>query len=557
MKLARKLLLLLCCVLVCTLGVLAQEGRVSRYELSCQLARDGAQDWSLTVTMTLEDSPETVTLPLPGDVTRLKVTSGQEHDLTQEEDGTWTLTLQDPDGFSRTQTFAVTWRTPSALTDSQAVSLNLPLLSSRWSWDIDELAFAVTLPAEVQDLAVRCESGYYGELYPEEVDLTVSDLEISGSWQDVMAYDAFSLRLDLPEGYFSVPSGLWRYLRSLPGIVNLLALVLLAGSFLFWLRRYQSSPLRVRSRPLPPDGATSADLPFLLDGEAPDLTALLLEWAAAGYIVIYQKGRQVVLRRRMLMGNERNAYELRYFEALFRNGTVRELPDPQLVRDQAGVRKAIRKAWRRQIFDRRRGLVSRLKLLSALTLGAAAIPLAYNLLPEGILWTVISILCLLPFTLAGLWLQHGAAQLLLRPTGPKFPTVLAYLAAALLGAAGGLQGAWMLLLTVLWQFFVGLQTAFGDKRTKTGRDYLYQVLSLRKYLLTVPQETLRQRLRQDPMYFYRLLPWAQALGLGRDFAERFGRLRMEAADWFNTGRSQQTAAEFYNALEPVLERLGS
>ena len=120
-----------------------------------------------------------------------------------------------------------------------------------------------------------------------------------------------------------------------------------------------------------------------------------------------------------------------------------------------------------------------------------------------------------------------------------------------------LWGAWVLLPAVLWQVFVGLQTAFGETRTKTGRDYLVQVLSLRKFLLTVSQEDLRSRLRQDPMYYYRLLPWAKALGLGRDFSARFGRLRMEAADWFHTGRSQQTALEFYDALEPVLERLGN
>ena len=554
MKAARKFLLLLCCVLVCVLAVHAQNGAAERYDLTCQIARDGAQDWTLTVTMAPEDEPETLALPLPGVVTRLKV-AGPDHELTQEEDGTWLLTLLDPEGFSGQKTFVITWRTPSTLSDSQAVTLTLPLLSSRWSWDIDALSFDVTLPAPVEDPGAVCESGYYGELYPDEVDLTVSEARVAGTWEDVMAYDALTLRLSLPEGYFSVPSGLWRYLRSVPGIVNLLALGLLLGSVLYWLRRYYTGSLRVRSRPLPPDGATSADLPYLLDGENPDLTALLLEWAAAGYLVIYQKGRQVVLRRRMLMGNERNAYELDYFETLFRNGTVCQLPDSQIRRSQARARKALRRTWRRQIFDRKGGQVGRLKLLSALTLGTAGVPLVYSLLPEGAWWTVLSLLCLLPVALAGLWLQHVASQLLLRPTDSKSPAVLSYLAAALLGAAGFLWGAWVLLLAVVWQLLVGLQTAFGEKRTKTGRDYLGQVLSLRKYLLTVSQEELRLRLRQDPMYYYRLLPWAKALGLGRDFSHRFGRLRMEAADWFNTGRSQQTADEFYDALEPVLERL--
>ena len=556
MKAARKLILLFLCVLVCVLAVHAQEADVARYDLTCQIARDGDMDWQLTVTMTLADRPETLALPLPGDVNRLKMT-GPDHDLNQAEDGTWVLTLTDPEGFAGTQTFVIAWRTPSTLLDSQAVTLTLPLLSSRWSWDVEELSFAVTLPAPVEDPGAVCESGYYGELYPDEVDLTVSEARIAGTWTDVMAYDAFTLRLSLPEGYFQVPSGLWRYLRSLPGIVNLLALAGLLGSVLYWLRRYRTGSLRVRSRPLPPDGATSADLPYLLDGEAPDLTALLLEWAAAGYLIIYQKGRQVVLRRRMLMGNERNAYELDYFEALFRNGVVCQLPDSTIRRAQASTRKAMRRTWRRQIFDRRRGLVGRLKLLSALTLGVAAVPLVYRLLPEGVLWTVLSLLCLLPAALAGLWLQHLASQLLLRPTQGKSPVVLSFLAAVLLGAAGVLWGAWVLLPAVLWQVFVGLQTAFGETRTKTGRDYLVQVLSLRKFLLTVSQEDLRSRLRQDPMYYYRLLPWAKALGLGRDFSARFGRLRMEAADWFHTGRSQQTALEFYDALEPVLERLGN
>ena len=52
------------------------------------------------------------------------------------------------------------------------------------------------------------------------------------------------------------------------------------------------------------------------------------------------------------------------------------------------------------------------------------------------------------------------------------------------------------------------------------------------------------------------LPYAEAMGLGADFAARFGELALEPCAWFETPqRPPVTAAEFYQSFRAVLSRM--
>ena len=63
-------------------------------------------------------------------------------------------------------------------------------------------------------------------------------------------------------------------------------------------------------------------------------------------------------------------------------------------------------------------------------------------------------------------------------------------------------------------------------------------------------------LRRDPQFFYKMLPYAQALGLGAQFAARFGETELEPCDWYGEVKPLPRQAEgFYSRWRETLALL--
>ena len=115
---------------------------------------------------------------------------------------------------------------------------------------------------------------------------------------------------------------------------------------------------------------------------------------------------------------------------------------------------------------------------------------------------------------------------------------------ALLGHFAG-KGM-IVFLDVLLQMFCALTTIFGGRRTQTGQEQARRVLGLRRFLRRADQATLQRLIYQDPQYFYRMLPFADALGVAGAFVRHLGRLTPEACGWLHDAEdSVRTPEEFY------------
>ncbi len=70
---------------------------------------------------------------------------------------------------------------------------------------------------------------------------------------------------------------------------------------------------------------------------------------------------------------------------------------------------------------------------------------------------------------------------------------------------------------------MGFLYAFGGKRTELNRSDAGEILALRRYLRSIDRPEAARLLKADPEYFYRMAPYAIALGVGKPFAAAFGR----------------------------------
>ena len=107
------------------------------------------------------------------------------------------------------------------------------------------------------------------------------------------------------------------------------------------------------------------------------------------------------------------------------------------------------------------------------------------------------------------------------------------------------EGLLAVLLVVACEVLIGVLTLHGGKRTAFGDEIVAQALGYRKFLRRVTQSQLQSRLAQDSQYFYRILPYAEAMGLAGNLARTLGSTELEQCDWYQESspcRARQQAS---------------
>ena len=149
-------------------------------------------------------------------------------------------------------------------------------------------------------------------------------------------------------------------------------LLLIALALVYWALTLRSGRLRASARMLPPDSVQPGDVPYLLCRGRMNFNMLVCHWASLGYLSMFvnEKGN-VILRRRIDMGNERRKMECRLFEALFAGN---DLCDGASLRYKRTAAKAIEQTpryWARRLYDRSSGNIYVMQGLCAIATGIA------------------------------------------------------------------------------------------------------------------------------------------------------------------------------------------
>lgn len=312
-----------------------------------------------------------------------------------------------------------------------------------------------------------------------------------------------------------------------------------------------SAPFPIR-RATPPEGLTAGELGSTLTMQGADLTMMVVSWAQLGYILIQVDGGRVLLHKRMDMGNERSAFEVRCFKSLFGK---RQMIDGSSLHYAKLCRKIAAAPPNTQAFYRRssgnpklfRILAAGIGLFGGMSLGAA---ISGESTLRGLTIFLLSIL-----GAAGSWfIQSWAKDLHMRSKQN-------------LWIALAITGVWLFLsltakefnvaaAVVSGEFLAGLFSAYGGRRTGLGRQAMAQVLGLRRYLKTVSPEDLQRINRANPEYFYSLAPYALALGVDGTFAKHFGSTQLPGCPYLTTGMDgHMTAMEWSRLMRSAVSSL--
>jgi len=534
----RFLILLLCCLLL-TVPVSAASS-VSDLQSTTTVSADGSYRVTVTVVLQLEEKPEKLVFPLPaqakdvtlnGTITRATLSGGRRN-----------VNLSGIISGGGMHTFTIQYNMPDSVTQEEDgdLLLNVQLLSG-FVYPVEKMSFSIMLPGPVEQ-EPRFSSSYLQENVAGIMTWKSENGIISGTVHDRLQ-DREGLSMTLPVTEEMFPQTLSKRL-ALDYLVILMAL-LTAAAAVYWVMTMRSLPPWSVRRTQPPAGITAGELGTVLTDQGVDLTLMVLSWAQSGYILIQpdDNGR-ILLHKRMNMGNERSAFENKYFKSLF--GKRKTVDGTGYRYAQLWIKAHQAKPFRRERFSRKSGNPKLLKLLAMGINSLAGLALATSISADTV-WQILMAIALIPYGAACAWLMHHAARNLhMRKQLLHWLTVPAWILWIVLCA---IPGRWDISMwTLLLQLLTGLALAYTGRRTELGRQSMAEIMGFRRYLKQVSLAELQRILRSNPSYYYQMAPYALALGMDRVFTRKCGGQRLPECSYLTTMMDGHLTAREWNKL---------
>ena len=548
MSIIKRFLLLLFLLLALTTGA-AAAGTITDLRTDCLVAGNGSCQVTQTVTIEFTGIEQSLTIPLGANAKRASIAGYRAQKIV--EDGYTLFQLKDDAGFAGSRTFTVTYTLSGLVTETDGEqTLNLPLLCPKWDYPIEHFSFTVTMPKDIETVP-GFSSGYYGDVIEDYMTAARQGAVLLGDLDTALKdHESLTMTLALGPRYFTGTYSGWSANWVAAAFCILFALLALG----YWFLTLRSPRLSVSSRSLPPDSALPCDLPFLLAGAKPDFNMLLCHWASLGYLSIAVDPQgHVSLLRHMYMGNERRGLECKLFAALFARADRCDGASIHYKNTAKSAAGALARFWGRRLYERGSGNVLVMRALAALCSGVALLSAASFLLPVLPLRWLVLALCFVLGAAMSACVQLAAIRWYLR----HVPVLaLGGVCAVAMLVLGNLSGTFpLMLLAAALSALTGVLTRHGGQRSRAGGRLLGQVLGFRQFLRRVTPSHLLMRLQRDPQYFYRTLPYAEAMGLGAMFARKFGDTELDPCEWYNEPNLPRTAEGFYEKLKETLALL--
>lgn len=519
----------------------AAENRISSLTQEITVDDDGAAYVKVTAVVEFASAPETFLFPLNSSASGVNASGGEYSSTTVN--GVSCIRFKNSSGFVGTQTFICTYSLPrDAQETADGQQFHICLIEQGWDYPIDRLSITITFPAPLT-IQPTWNSSYYGDVIDNflDIDLQENDLVVTSA-APLKDHETLELFQNFEAGSFN--------LRHLPGKTtnfNQIAFyVLVAAALLYWFFRLREKPLLPIAQQTPAMETTAGEIPCQLYGELPDIASTLAHWGNLGYISIHCNARgRIILKQLMEMGNERKPAEQKLFAAIFRAGPVCDLQGQRFRSLSNTASAGLRTAWVRRVYTKKPGSPYLLRLLILLAGFFVCLSVFDVILPAtGIRWVLLPILAVIGLGLCFL-VQQGADAVTRRHRAMRL-LVATFAALLLLLFASAADALGLMALTLFLQILCVLVTHFGGRHSDVGRELVRQNLGLRRYLRKLDRDSVVRLNSLDGQFFYRMLPFAEVMGVGHRFAKRFGQWRPEPCIWLTDAlRKPDSAEEFY------------
>lgn len=532
--------LFFCCALIlgCAVPVFA-ENAASYVDNITTLNSNGSCQVTLQVSIHLDSGVDNLTFPLPLGAKDITV-NGSSAKATKS-DGALQVDISGiVGGYGGDYSLRFDYTLENVVTYSEEkLHLELPILCG-FAYPVQALEFAISFPADVETRPYF--TGGYRQSTMENIMTTaVTGNLVSGSInQPLDDQETITMTMEVTETMFPLVSTYER--TGNPEIVPMVIIGVIA--LLYWLLTLRNFPFFYTRRPTPPEGVSAGELGCRLTFAGADLTMMVFHWAQLGYILIHLDGKRVYLYKRMDMGNERSLFEVKTFKALFGSKRVIDGTGSQYARLCQKVARQV--PGERAMCAKKSGNIKVFLFLNCVIQVFAGVCLAMNFTEQPLLQVILAVILGALGLLTAWKVQEGMYPLHLRGRQKLY---LALAVSVLWLLASIFSGAFLVgLISLLVQAIAGLAAAYGGSRSIMGKQNMEQILGLRSFLKTISKEELALLRKNDPEYFFNMVPFAMALGVDKAFSQRHGRKKLPPCPYLVTNRKSGYTAESWDRI---------
>lgn len=532
--------LFFCCALILSCAISASAENSAPYvDNITTLTSNGSCQVTLQVSIHLDNAVEGLTFPLPLGAKNISVNGSSAR--ATKADGALQVDVSGIVGsYAGDYSLRFDYSMENVVTYADGkLNLELPILCG-FRYPVQGLEFAISFPTDVETRPYFV-GGYRQSTMENIMTIAVSGNLVSGSINEPLDdQETITMTMEVTPTMFPLVS---TYQRSgNPEVTPML--IIGAIALLYWLIALRNLLFFYKRQPNAPAGVCAGELGCRLTFAGADLTMMVFHWAQLGYILIQLEGRRVLLYKRMDMGNERSLFEVKTFKSLFGNRRVVDGTSTQYARLCRKVASQV--PGERAMYAKKTGNVKVFQFLNCVLQVFAGVCLAMNFTSLVVLQVILAVLLGLLGFLTAWRIQVAARQIHLRRKDPIYVSLAISALWLLLSLLSG--AFWVGLLSLIVQIIAGFAAAYGGRRSQIGKQNMEQILGLRKYLQSVSKDELAHLRQKDPEFFYNMMPFAMALGVSRDFAQRMGNRKLPPCPYLVTNRRGRYGAEAWDAL---------
>lgn len=502
-----------------------------------------------TINVHMEIADEALSFPVPANAANITM-NGNNVQTAKSGNSIYVYLTRETLGMVGDYSMTVRYTVPKTVgpNENRQLILQLPLLGG-FAYPINDYSFLITLPGVNENLPYFY-STYRQTGIESDLEYTVNGNMITGNVKgNLNDHEALSMTLMVPQEMFPTISTYQR--TGNPEVVPMVWI--LVGAAVYWLLFLRTWFPHADDSATPPEGVTAGEVGCRLTLAGGDLTMMTLTWGYLGYVTLQIDSRgRLLLHKRMDMGNERSLFEVRVFNSLFARGNSLDATGKyytKVSRDTFAMVPGEKTAFRASS-----GNIRLFRLVCCVSHIFCGICMAMNLSNIFALQIVLAAALGVLAAVTAWLMQDIAYRNHLRG---KTRVYIGLIAAAIWFAIGFAAGALPIAAgSVAAQIAAGYLAAYGGRRSAMNRQECNQILGLRRYLKRIPQEDIQRNCALDPDYYFRMAPYALALGVMKPFSARFkGRKIGPCPYLLLRDQDKRTAEEWGYILSKITDRM--
>ena len=409
---------------------------------------------------------------------------------------------------------------------------------------IDTVEFSINMPTEFDESLLGFSSGSVTST-SNNVYYEVDGNTITGySYTPIYEGDALTIRLELPEGYFSEAKSIYGSNITLSFILPIgCLLIVLAIFYLKCLRRRVIDPIEF----YPPDDYNSLEIAFLYKGSVTneDVISLLVYLADKKYIKIVEdkaqnlfssSGFTKIIKLKDYDGNKNE--EMEFMQGLFSTSdevTISSLKY-NFYKTLNSIRTAVNsKENKNKILHKSNKMFKTLFIILAYISFVGTIILQIiDFAPTSILIMICFItLFYMPFIFAVFAMKNALVIRIFVGLFILFHASMFY--TSLIGSyIVGTLPIVNIIIAIICSVIIIIISGKFNYRTEFGNKIYGRIIGFKKFLETAEKDQLEHLVMENPAYFYDILPYTYVLGVSDKWIKKFESIAIEPADWYES-----------------------